>query len=95
MCADNNTLNLNKSFTQERKRCPSAPKSGRKVAKQELEKKIQAKRRLEHHKKMQSTLFRVYIRSLLTSEEAKMDFRNEWEKEKAYNKKHNLKMWLR
>lgn len=79
---------------------PSTP-NNKKVVQLKSETKIKEnkiardKRRLEHHKRMQSTLFRAYIQNLLRTDQAQMDFRTEFEKEKVYNKKHNLKMWLR
>lgn len=50
----------------------------------------------DRRKRMNSTLFRIIIQRLLTkSEKAKKEFIDEWRNEKAYNRMHKLKSWLR
>ena len=90
-----NSMKLSFSISQEsqpKKKKVSKPQSEMTMKDNKIDRE---KRRIEHFKRMKKTLFRVYIQNLLRTEEAKMDFRCEWKKEKAYNKKHNLKTWLR
>lgn len=101
MTRENISININQIVVQQSPTSISAPIAKEAARPESTEKKklskgvARKKCRNEQKNKMKSTLFRSYIKRLLKTDQAKKDFLEEWAKEKAYNKTHNLKMFMR